>query len=66
LGLGQFTFEVVQRAGQGIAPRSVESAHVGRTGGVGEVSGFAHVGKPRGVTGAHEFAHVGNDEVAKA
>jgi hypothetical protein len=66
VGLGQFTFEVVQRAGQGTAPRSVESAHVGRTGGVGEVSGFAHVGKTRGVTGAHEFAHVGNDEVAKA
>jgi hypothetical protein len=66
LGLGQFTFEVVQRAGQGTAPRSVESAHVGRPDGAGEVPRVAHVGKSVGVTGAHEFAHMGNDEGAKA
>ena len=66
LGLGQFTFEVVQRAGQGTAPRSVESAQVGRPGGAGEVSRVAHVGKTRAVTAAHEFAHVGNDEGASA
>jgi hypothetical protein len=45
LGLGQFTFEVVQRASQGTAPRSVESAHVGRPDGAGEVARVAHVGK---------------------
>jgi hypothetical protein len=66
VGLGQFTFEVVQRAGQGTAPRSVESAHVGRLAGAGEVSGSAHVGKTVGLTGADECAHMGKNETAKA
>jgi hypothetical protein len=66
VGLGQFTFEMVQRAGQGTAPRSVESAHVGRPDGAGEVARVAHVGKTVGGTGASEFAQVDKNEVAKA
>ncbi len=51
LGLGQFAFEVVQRAGKGAPPGHGDSAHVGKTSGGG---------------GAPDFAHVGKDEVAGA
>ncbi len=50
-GLGQFAFEVVQRAGRCGGPGRGDSAHVGKVGRAG---------------GAAEFAHVGNDEVARA
>jgi hypothetical protein len=45
LGFGQFTFEVVQRTGQGSAPKPVDFAHVGKPSSDGEVPGLAHVGK---------------------
>jgi hypothetical protein len=66
VSLGQFTFEVVQRAGQGTALRSVEPAHVGRPGSAGEIAWVVHVGKTDGVTGVYAFAHMGKNEMAKA